>query len=124
MREETINKDVQKPGDVVGIRKGTQIGWSYFRYPTTIAMTIERITPARTKFVMTNGSEFGKNEPFYPLTAESQHQTYVANCAKKIGACLSEIENLRRDGKLYTQDDDFIVKTSELLTQICKEVTR
>ena len=124
MREETINKDVLKPGDVVGIRKGTQIGWSYFRYPTTVAMTIERITPARTKFVMTNGSEFGKNEPFYPLTAESQYQTYVANCAKKIGMCLSEIENLRRDGKLYAQDDDFIVKTSELLTQICKEVAR
>lgn len=124
MREETINKDTLKPGDIVGIRKGTQIGWSYFRYPTTVAMTIERITPARTKFIMTNGNEFGKNEPFYPLTAESQHQTYVANCAKKIGRCLSEIENLRRDGELYKQDDEIIVKISELLTQICKEVTK
>ena len=124
MYKDTINKDTLKPGDVVGIKRATQIGWTYFRYPKTVAMTIERITPARTKFVMTNGCEFGKNEPFYPITVESQNQSYVAECAKKIGRCFAELENLRKDGKLYTQDDDFIVTTSELLEQICREVRK
>lgn len=95
MYKGTINKDTLKPGDVVGIKRATQIGWTYFRYPKTVAMTIERITPARTKFVMTNGCEFGKNEPFYPITAESRNQSYVAECAKKIGRCFAELENLR-----------------------------
>lgn len=51
-----IDKSTLKPGDVVGIRMKTQIGWGFFRYPKTIPLTIERITPARTKFVMTNGA--------------------------------------------------------------------
>lgn len=39
---------------------------------------------------------------------------------------LKEINDIIKEHamKHYTQDDDFIVKTSELLTQICKEVTR
>lgn len=119
-----INKDTLKPGDVVGIKKCTQIGWSYFRYPTTIPFKIKRITPARTKFIMTNGAEFSKNEPFYLISAEAQNETYIAECAKKISRYLSEIDSLQRDGKLYTQDDDFIVKTSELLEQICKSVQK
>lgn len=57
---DSIDKNTLKPGDVVGIRVKTQIGWGFFRYPKTIPLTIERITPARTKFVMTNGSEFAK----------------------------------------------------------------
>lgn len=122
MYRDCINKDTLKPGDVVGIRKATQIGWGYFRYPKTIPMTIERITPARTKFVMTNGCEYGKNEPFYPLTEEAKRQTQIANCAVKISKCFSELENLRRDGKLYQQNDDFIVMAADLLERICKEV--
>lgn len=122
MYRDCINKDTLKPGDVVCIRKATQIGWAYFRYPKTISMTIERITPARTKFVMTNGCEYDKNEPFYPLTEEAGRQTQIANCAVKISKCFSELENLRRDGKLYNQNDDFIVMAADLLEQICKEV--
>lgn len=122
MFHDTIQKDSLKVGDVVGIRKSTQLGWSYFRYPKTIPMTIERITPARTKFVMTNGLEYGKNEPFYKLTEESINQTRIAQCAEKFNRQLSTLERLRREGKLFTQNDAFIVKASELLEQLCKEV--
>ncbi len=124
MYHDTIRKDSLKVGDVVGIRQATQIGWCYFRYPRTIAKTIERITPARTKFVMTDGSEYTKNESFYSITAESSNQTYIANCALKFNRSLNELETLKRDGKLFTQDDAFIVKTSELLEQLLKEVQK
>lgn len=53
MYSDTIQKDSLKVGDVVGIRKVTRLGWGCFRYPRIFAMTIKRITPARTKFVMT-----------------------------------------------------------------------
>lgn len=33
MYKDTINKDTLKPGDVVGIKRATQIGWTCFRYP-------------------------------------------------------------------------------------------
>lgn len=122
MYRDTLQKDSLKVGDVVGIRKPTQIGWSYFRYPKTIPMTIERITPARTKFVMTNGCEYSKNESFYPITEESTEQTQIAKCAERLNKHLAELERLKREGKLFTQNDAFIVKASELLEQICREV--
>lgn len=115
---DVIKKDTLKPGDVVGIRVRTQIGWGFFRYAKTIPLTIERITPARTKFVMTNGSEFGKHDCFYPVTAQSNNETYVAKCAEKIHKALMTLDDLQRSGKLYKQDDDFIVKTAERLEQI------
>lgn len=119
---DVIDKSTLKLGDVVGVRMKTQIGWGFFRYPKTIPLTIERITPARTKFVMTNGAELGRNAVFYPITAETNHRTHVAKCAEKISSSLMALERLQRDGKLFSQDDDFIVKCAERLEQILHEV--
>lgn len=124
MYQDTIQKDSLKVGDVVGIRKATRLGWGHFRYPRTFALTIERITPARTKFVMTDGSEYNKNEPFYPITTESSRQTHIADCALKFNRSLNELEELRREGKLFTQNDAFIEKASDLLEQLLKEVQK
>ena len=122
MFSDTIKKDALKPGDVVGIRQPTQINFRFFRYKKTIPMTIERITPARTKFVMTNGCEFSKKETFYPITAESSNQTHVALCAEKISRYLSKLDTLHRNGDLYKIDDKSIVTVSELLEKIYEEV--
>lgn len=119
---DSIDKNTLKPGDVVGIRVKTQIGWGFFRYPKTIPLTIERITPARTEFVMTNGSEFGRRDSFYPITAETNNQTHVAECAEKIHTALMTLDELRRREILFKQNDDFIVKTAECLEQIIEEV--
>lgn len=119
---DSIDKNTLKPGDVVGIRVKTQIGWGFFRYPKTIPLTIERITPARTKFVMTNGSEFGRRDSFYPITAETNNQTHVAECAEKLCTALSTLDRLQKEGKLFKQNDDFIVRTAERLQQILDEV--
>ena len=122
MVPDVIDKSTLKPGDVVGFRMKAQIGWGFFRYPKTIPLTIRRITPARTKFVMTNGSEFGRYDHFYPITAESNNQTHVAECAEKIHRAIVTINTLRQDGELFEQDDDFIVRTAERLQQILDEV--
>lgn len=119
---DSIDKNILKPGNVIGIRVKTQIGWGFFRYPKTIPLTIERITPARTKFVMTNGSEFGRYDSFYPITAETSNQTYVAECAEKIHMALVTLDRLQREGTLFKQDDNFIVKTAERLQRILDEV--
>ena len=119
---DSIDKNILKRGNVIGIRVKTQIGWGFFRYPKTIPLTIERITPARTKFVMTNGSEFGRHDSFYPITAETNNQTYIAECAEKIHMALVTLDRLQREGKIFKQDDDFIVRTAERLQQILDEV--
>lgn len=117
-----IDKSALKPGDVVGVRLKTQIGWGFFRYPKTIPVTIKRITPARTKFVTTDGREFGKHDFFYHITSETNRHTHVAICAERIYRSLTKLEELRRSGNLFKQDDNFIEKASELLEQICEEV--
>ena len=81
---EIIDKSALKPGDVVGVRLKTKIGWGFFRYPKTIPVTIKRITPARTKFVTTDGREFGKHDSFYHITSETNRHTHVAICAERI----------------------------------------
>lgn len=115
MYRDTIDKDTLRPGDIVGVRIATRLGWGYFRYPKTVPMKIERITPARTKFVMTNGVEYNKSEPFYEITDKSKHETRVAKCAENISKALNEIDNLKRNSKLYSQDDDTIIALSELM---------
>ena len=119
---DVIDKCTLKPGDIVGVRMKTRIGRGFFRYPKTIPLTIERITPDRTKFVMTNGAEFGRNDFFYSITAETYHKTYVAKCAEKISSSLMALDRLQREGKLFSQDDYFIVKCAERLEQILHEV--
>lgn len=54
--------------------------------------------------------------------AETNHRTHVAKCAEKISSSLMALERLQRDGKLFSQDDDFIVKCAERLEQILHEV--
>lgn len=118
MFRDTIDKDILCPGDIVGVRIATRLGWGYFRYAKTIPMKIERITPARTKFVMTNGAEYNKSEPFYEITDKERHETRVAECAVNISNILNGIDNLKRNSKLFSKDDDTIIAVSELLDKV------
>ncbi len=120
---DAIQKDTLKPGDVVGIRVRAQIGWGFFRYLKTIPYTIERITPSRRKYVMTNGSEFGWRDYFYPITGETIHETNVAEHAEMLTRALSTLYEQQRNGALYKKDDDFIVRAAKQLKQIADEAT-
>lgn len=118
MFDEIISKDSLKPGDVVGIRIATRIGWSHFRYTRIIPMKIKRITPARTKFVMENGCEYNKHDSFYLITDKLKHESYIAECAMKIRDYMYRLEELRKDGKLFNCDDTSIEKMSQLFKKI------
>ena len=113
-----IDKDTIRPGNIVGIKIATRLGWEFFRYVKTIPMEIKRITPARTKFIMTNGAEYNKSEPFYEITDEARYETHVAKCAENILKSLNEIDNLKRSSKLFKMDDDTIIAISELLDKV------
>lgn len=119
---DTIDKKALRPGDIVGIKRPTRLVWGFFRYPQISIMTIERITPDRTKFVMTNGAEFGKRELFYRVTEEMQRQSHIAECAETISTCLNKSDDLKRNGKLFSVDDATIERVSELILKICDEV--
>lgn len=121
MYTEVKDKDTLIPGDTVGIMKPTRLGWHSFRYPRIIPMTIKRITPARTKFTMTNGWEF-KKETFYELTEEAQEKTQIAESALKLHSLICNLETIHRNGSLYTQNDDFIVMAADLLERVYNAV--
>ena len=60
-RLEEVDKSTLKVGDTVGVMCTTIINWCYFKYSRIIPKTIARITPARTKFVMTDGTDYKKH---------------------------------------------------------------
>lgn len=123
MYRDELRKDTLQVGDKIGIKYPTRLGWSFFRYPKTIVRTIARITPARTKFVMDDGTEYGKNEAFYKITEQNQHETHVARCAESIERYLNTLESKRREGKIYVPDDEKIIRLCGLLESVVKELS-
>lgn len=115
MKLKEIDKSTLKPGDVVGIAYSVKIGWRYFRYQKIIPKKIKRITPARTKFITEDGCEYGKCDWFYEVNAESERQTKVALCAESIYKALSDIEDIEREGNLFSKSDDVLVALSGIL---------
>ena len=69
----TIDKSTLKPGDIVGIKIPTKIGWGYFRYAETIPMTIAN-TPSKidpiTSFKVTINISFMLLQLFHSLFSD------------------------------------------------------
>ena len=111
-----------KVGDTVGVQKPTQIGWSFFRYPMTLAKKIKRITPKGAKIITEDGCEYNtRQEWFYKITEESNRKTMIARCAVNIHKTLYTLEQAKSSGKLYNLTDEKIEKISRLMDEI-KEV--
>ncbi len=122
MFEKRIPTANLKVGDTIGVRKTTQIGWSYFRYPMTLIKKIKRITPKGTKVITEDGCEYDtRQERFYEITEESSQETMIARCAININNTLYALEVARSSGKLYNLNDEKIEKVSRLMDEI-KEV--
>lgn len=120
-RLEEVDKSTLKVGDTVGILYSS-LGWTRFRYEKIQLMTIERITPARTKFIMTNGRTFSKDTVFYKNTDEAKRRNFVVECAESIDKCMDKIEKCYGKGKLLRKSDKKIIKISEILKELCKEI--
>ena len=112
-----INKDTLKPGDTVGVAYETRLGWKTFRYVKILPEVIKRITPARTKFIMQNGTEHGKHIGFYAITEETEHRTRVAKCAENINRAIFD---LSRMDNLFKKNDETLIKVSSMLDEIMK----
>lgn len=122
MQDDRISIDELKVGDTIGIRKGTLIAWSHFRYPITIQKVIARITPKRTKIITEDGCEYDtRRNFFYKLTEKSKHETMIARYALNISKRLRELEEAASSGKLYKLPDDKIERISKLLDEINTE---
>lgn len=121
-RLEEVDKSTLKVGDTVGISVPTQIIWNYFKYSKIIPKTIARITPARTKFVTTDGCEYNRHEVFWKVDNEARKRNHVAECAKRIEGSLYKLNESLRKGTLLNKPDDDIIKMAEILKELCKEI--
>jgi hypothetical protein len=113
-----LNREDIKVGDIVGVPFPVTIGWTRFRYQKIVPMTVARITPARTKIVMTNGREIDRKEPLYEIDKEVKHQSHIAECAGNISNKLYQLGEMKRDDSLFRKSDTQIENVSFLLDKI------
>ena len=113
-----INRDTLQVGDVVGVPYRVSIGWGNFRYDRIVPMTVTRITPKRTKFVLNNSLELTPRNSMVEYDEEAKKQTAIAECAKQLSDSVYRIDNLKREGKLFRLSDEKLVKIAALMKQI------
>lgn len=113
-----LNREDIKVGDIVGVPFPVTIGWTRFRYQKIVPMTVARITPARTKIVMTNGRKIDRKEPLYEIDKEVKHQSHIAECAGNISNKLYQLGEMKRDDSLFRKSDTQIENVSFLLDKI------
>lgn len=113
-----LNRENIKVGDVVGVPFPVTIGWTRFRYQKIVPMTVARITPARSKIIMTNGREIDRKEPLYEIDKEAKHQSHIAECAGNISNKLYQLGEMKRDDSLFRKSDTQIENVSFLLDKI------
>lgn len=113
----SLNKSDLQIGDIVGIPIATVLGWTHFRYHEVVPKTIARITPARTKFIMDDGSEYNHRFDFVAVNDETEARNEVVKAVKTISASLSRIDQCKSRGELYTKDDRILMQLSQLLSQ-------
>lgn len=113
-----LNREDIKVGDVVGVPFPVTIGWTRFRYQKIVPMTVARITPARTKIVMTNGREIDRKGPLYEIDKEVKHQSHIAECAGNISNKLYQLGEMKRDDSLFRKSDTQLENVSFLLNKI------
>lgn len=115
-----LDKRMLNPGDTVGIPQYVNIGWKNFRYARVVPKTIERITPARTKFVMTDGVSYGAHAVFCAITPETEYRNKIVDCAENINSVLLELLLMKRDDRILTKADDTLVRLSNALNEVKK----
>lgn len=118
-----LNRENIKVGDIVGVPFPVTISWTRFRYQKIVPMTVARITPAKTKIIMTNGREIGRHDPLYEIDEEVKQQTRIAECAGNISNKLYQLGEMKRDDSLFRKSDTQIENVSFLLDKIMEVLT-
>lgn len=117
-----LNKDNLKPGDVIGIMMPVGDGYAKFRYKKVVPMTIERISPARKKFVTSNGWEFSDKDDFYSVENEPSYETRVAQLFENTAKYFNSIDDARRKG-LRHMDDEHIIALADAVEKVYQIVS-
>ena len=113
-----VNIDTLKVGDKVGYCTYPTFGWgNTFRYPIVSPKIIERITPKRTKFVLSDGVELDVRgaKQLVALNEEAQRQSSVANVFSDLQHILYKIGN---DGQILIErkiSDDELIEYYKLM---------
>lgn len=103
-----LNKDDLKVGDTVGFCRYPTYGWNrQFRYPIVSEKVIERITPKRTKFVLSGGVELDKYEAdrLVEVNEEAKRQTEIAKT-------FSDLQTINYKFSQATQRGDYVIERS------------
>lgn len=113
-----IDKDTLKVGDVVGVARGIQCGWHWFRHVKIIPAKIVKITPKRTKIVSDKFGEHDKREVFYVLDRNAAQETILAETYETFRNGIYELEELKRQGRLEVISDEDILEASKHMEAI------
>jgi hypothetical protein len=115
-----IDRNSLKVGDVVGVARGIQCGWHWFRHDKIIPAKIVKITPKRTKLVTDKFGEHDKYEKFYELNEDAAQETILAEAFKTLHDGIYELVELRRNDRIRSISDEDVLESSKHMKAMMK----
>ena len=113
-----IDQSKIKVGDHVCVLVQAKLGWGTFRYFIIVEHVVARITPARTKFVMEDGTEINNKVGFYELSNEAIRRSHVAERAIVLYSNAFNLYNkLRESSNINAMSDNTILEIDRLLKE-------
>lgn len=102
-----------KEGDEVCIEVDAAYGWVRLRRPQYLKKTVARITPAKRKVVMTDGTEYNAQQLFVYPNEETEQSTRLSNML---------IDSFRKIFRLNGSETQNLIDNlpDEKLEQFCK----
>lgn len=113
-----IDRNSLKVGDVVGVARGIQCGWHWFRHDKIIPAKIVKITPKRTKLVTDKFGEHDKYEKFYELNEDAAQETILVEAFKTLHDGIYELVELRRNDRIRSISDEDVLEASKHMKTI------
>lgn len=118
-----INPNDLKVGDVVGFCTSVDYGWCCrFRYPIITKKVVLRITPKRTKFVLSGDIELNVREAsnLVVFNEEAERQSNIAKTYKDLQSINFKIDEAKRNGSSLIErklSDEELVEYHKLMKQ-------
>lgn len=116
-----INPNDLKVGDVVGYCVDVSYGWcSKFRYPVVTKKVVLRITPKRTKFVLSGDIELNIREAseLVIFNEEAERQSSIAKTFKDLQSITYKIDEAKRNNTALIErkiSDEELIQYHDLM---------
>lgn len=116
-----IDRDSLKVGDVVGVAREVDCGWSSpFRHSRIIPAKIIKITPKRTKIVSDKFGEHDKWEKFYELNGDAAQEMILAEAFEILLNGIYEVRELKRNDRLKAISDEDLPEVADHMKAMMK----